>query len=208
MAQVVSITDGDTIRVQFGGKEYPVRYIGMDTPETHFGVEWMGPEAAEANTKLVAGRQVVLEKDVSETDQYGRLLRDVWLHDDAGWLLVNVELVRLGFAQVATYPPDVKYIDSLLLPAQREAREAGLGLWSDGPTSLTTPTPAATTAAPPRGFVGGSCEPSYPDICIPLGSPDLDCGDISDRRFRVVYDVANPDPMHFDGDHDGIGCES
>ena len=122
VAQVVSITDGDTIRVQFGGREYPVRYIGMDTPETHFGVEPLGPEAADANARLVEGKQVVLEKDVSETDKYGRLLRYVWLRDDSGWLLVNLELVRLGFAQVATYPPDVKYTDSLLLPAQRAAR--------------------------------------------------------------------------------------
>jgi micrococcal nuclease len=203
VAQVVSITDGDTIRVQFGGREYPVRYIGMDTPETHFGVEPLGPEAADANARLVAGRQVVLEKDVSETDKYGRLLRYVWLRDDSGWLLVNLELVRLGFAQVATYPPDVKYTDSLLLPAQRAARAAGIGLWaSDEPTSSATP---AATA--PHGLVGGSCEPSYPDICVPLDSPDLDCGDISARRFRVVWDVPNPDPDRFDGDHDGIGCE-
>ena len=203
VAQVVSITDGDTIRVQVGGREYPVRYIGMDTPETHFGVEPLGPEAADANARLVAGKQVVLEKDVSETDKYGRLLRDVWLRDDSGWLLVNLELVRLGFAQVATYPPDVKYTDSLLLPAQRAARAAGIGLWaSDEPTSSATP---AATA--PHGLVAGSCEPSYPDICVPLDSPDLDCGDISARRFRVVWDVPNPDPDRFDGDHDGIGCE-
>ncbi|HEX5395630.1 MAG TPA: thermonuclease family protein, partial [Candidatus Limnocylindria bacterium] len=125
VAQVVSITDGDTIRVQFGGSEYRVRYIGMDTPETHFGTEWMGPEAAQANADLVAGRQVVLEKDVSETDEFGRLLRYVWLHDDGTWLLVNLELLREGFAQVATYPPDVKYIDPWFLDAQREARDAG-----------------------------------------------------------------------------------
>lgn len=202
LAKVVSITDGDTIRVQIGGREYPVRYIGMDTPETHFGIEPMGPEAADANARLVAGRQVVLEKDVSETDKYGRLLRDVWLHDDSGWLLVNLELVRLGFAQVATYPPDVKYTDSLLLPAQRAARAAGIGLWASGePISTATP-----TATAPRDL-GGSCEPSYPDICIPLDSPDLDCGEISARRFRVLWDVPNPDPDRFDGNHDGVGCE-
>jgi micrococcal nuclease len=203
VAQVVSITDGDTIRVQFGGHEYPVRYIGMDTPETHFGIEPLGPAAADANARLVADKQVVLEKDVSETDKYGRLLRDVWLHDGSGWLLVNLELVRLGFAQVATYPPDVKYTDSLLLPAQRAARAACIGLWGSGEPASSA-TPAATA---PRGLVGGSCEPSYPDICVPLDSPDLDCGDISARRFRVLWDVPNPDPDRFDGNHDGIGCQ-
>jgi micrococcal nuclease len=208
VAQVVSITDGDTIRVQFGGSEYRVRYIGMDTPETHFGTEFMGPEAAQANADLVAGRQVVLEKDVSETDEFGRLLRYVWLHDDGTWLLVNLELLREGFAQVATYPPDVKYIDPWFLDAQREAREAGIGLWAgepgaDDPGPTETPAPTA-----PIGFTGGQCEPSYPDICIPIGTPDLDCGDITARRFRVLWDVPNPDPHGFDGERDGIGCES
>ena len=208
VARVVSITDGDTIRVQFGGAEYRVRYIGMDTPETHFGTEWMGPEAAQANADLVAGKQVVLEKDVSETDEFGRLLRYVWLHDDGAWLLVNMELLREGFAQVATYPPDVKYIDPWLIDAQRQARNAGIGLWAGEPGVSepgATATPAPTT---PLGITGGNCEPSYPDICIPIGTPDLDCGDISARRFRVLWDVPNPDPHGFDGERDGIGCES
>lgn len=208
IAQVVSITDGDTIRVQFGGTEYRVRYIGMDTPETHFGTEWLGPEAAQANADLVAGRQVVLEKDVSETDEFGRLLRYVWLHDDGTWLLVNLELLREGFAQVATYPPDVKYIDPWFLDAQREARDAGIGLWAGEP-GVSEPGATATPApSTPLGFTSGSCEPSYPDICIPIGAADLDCGDISARRFRVLWDVPNPDPMRFDGERDGIGCES
>ncbi len=49
-----------------------------------------------------------------------------------------------------------------------------------------------------------NCDPSYPDVCIPPPPPDLDCGDISFRRFRVLP----PDPHRFDADHDGIGCES
>ena len=48
------------------------------------------------------------------------------------------------------------------------------------------------------------CDPSYPEICIPPGSPDLDCGEIGARRFTVYP----PDPHRFDGDFDGIGCES
>jgi micrococcal nuclease len=48
-----------------------------------------------------------------------------------------------------------------------------------------------------------NCSPAYPDVCIPLAPPDLDCGDISARRFRVLQ----LDPHRFDGDKDGIGCE-
>jgi micrococcal nuclease len=135
------VIDGVTIEVEIAGKTYKIRYIGIDTPETKHPqkpVEWMGMEAAAKNAELVSGKLVWLEKDVSETDKYGRLLRYVWV----GEVMVNAELVRLGFAKVSTYPPDVKYAD-LFLELQREAREAGLGLW--GPTltpTLLPPTPA------------------------------------------------------------------
>jgi hypothetical protein len=69
------------------------------------------------------------------------------------------------------------------------------------PTTTTSPPPATTTTA-------ANCAPSYPDVCIPPPPPDLDCKDIPYRNFRVRYDVADPDPHRFDGDHDGIGCEA
>jgi micrococcal nuclease len=133
---VVRVVDGDTIIVRLRGRDERVRYIGMDTPESvkpDSPVEPFGKEAAAENRRLVAGRTVTLERDVSDRDQYGRLLRHVWLGPDQApdgrWLLVGLELVRLGYAQAYTYPPDVKYAD-LILAAQRAAREAGLGLWS------------------------------------------------------------------------------
>lgn len=57
--------------------------------------------------------------------------------------------------------------------------------------------------SPTPAFSPGSCDPSYPTVCIPPPPPDLDCGDVLYRRFTVLA----PDPHHFDGDHDGIGCE-
>ena len=209
---VVNVVDGDTIDVLVDGVEMRVRYIGMDTPEVHSGFEWLGAESSAANARLVEGKEVVLEKDVSETDQYGRALRYVWLHDGGEWLLVNLELIRLGFAVVTTYPPDVKYVDDFYLPAQEVARTAGLGQWGTPPTPapapVPTPPPPAPTAAPILPIVPSNCEPSYPGICIPIGSADLDCGEIQWRRFQVRWDVPNPDPHRFDGDRDGIGCES
>ena len=68
------------------------------------------------------------------------------------------------------------------------------------PTNTAVP-PPPPTAAPAQAE---TCSPSYPGVCIPPPPPDLDCGDISYRRFRVLP----PDPHRFDGDHDGIGCES
>lgn len=124
-ARVVQVIDGDTIEVELQGQRHRVRYIGIDAPEDTTTKEPFGAAATKKNRELVEGKTVLLEKDVSETDRYGRLLRYVWLGD----LLVNAELVRLGYAQVTTYPPDVKYQD-LLLDMQREAREAGRGLWT------------------------------------------------------------------------------
>jgi len=136
-AKVVRVIDGDTIEVDIEGSLYKVRYIGIDTPETvhpQKPVEYFGKEASEKNRELVEGEIVRLEKDVSEADKYGRLLRYVWVDD----MMVNGELVRLGYAQVATYPPDVKYQD-FFLELQREAKEASLGLWAE-------PSPPAPSA--------------------------------------------------------------
>jgi len=197
-AIVLRVIDGDTIEVDRGHGLERVRYIGIDTPETvdpSRPVAWMGPEASKANAALVEGRTVFLERDVSETDRYGRLLRYVWIEAPSGWLLVNLALVAAGFAQVSTYPPDVRYVE-LFLAAQAEARAAERGLWGPGPSV----TPGSSAASTP----GGACDPSYPTVCIPPPPPDLDCGAIPYRRFKVLP----PDPHRFDGDHDGIGCES
>jgi micrococcal nuclease len=125
----VSVGDGDSIRVELDGETVRVRYIGIDAPEVGDAPEPFASEAREANGQLVAGEDVVLETDVSDTDRFGRLLRHVWLDTDAGWVLVNLELLRIGMARVVTFPPDVKYHDDLYLPAQEAARNAELGLW-------------------------------------------------------------------------------
>lgn len=135
-ATLVRVVDGDTIRVMVGGVEVRVRYIGMDTPELNTTSaatpEPYAAAATDANARLLAGGRLVLEKDVSERDQYGRLLRDVWVERDGAWTLVDLALVAEGFAQVSTYPPDVKYVDALLA-AQRAARGNGRGLWTASP---------------------------------------------------------------------------
>jgi hypothetical protein len=66
----------------------------------------------------------------------------------------------------------------------------------------------AGSPPPPPPPQGGKCAASYPTVCIPPPPPDLNCGDIPYRNFRVRWDVADPDPHHFDGDRDGVGCET
>jgi endonuclease YncB( thermonuclease family) len=136
-AHVLHIVDGDTIEVEIDGTSYRVRYIGMDTPEQ--GMPYYD-EATQANAALVAGQDVWLEKDVSETDQYNRLLRYVYVGDT----MVNAELVRQGYAQIATYPPDVKHQDQFQA-LQQEAQAAGLGLWAG--QAVATPEPTQPGAA-------------------------------------------------------------
>lgn len=131
-AKVVRVIDGDTIVVDIEGKQYHLRYIGMDTPESvkpDTPVQPMALQATAANKALVAGKTVRLEKDVSETDRFGRLLRNVWVEHDGRLVLVGLELVRTGYANVTTFPPDVKYVDQLLA-ALEEARSRGVGLWA------------------------------------------------------------------------------
>ena len=132
-ALVLRISDGDTIYVELDGKHYSVRYIGIDTPETHHptdGADYWGFEATEANKAMVkVGATVLLQRDISETDIYGRLLRYVFVGDT----LVNAELVRMGLARVLFYEPDVLY-RSEVKAAEAEAQQAKRGLYGPLPT--------------------------------------------------------------------------
>jgi len=123
---VTRVVDGDTIEIASGEK---LRYIGIDTPETvdpRRGAECLGAEASARNQELVAGKKIFLEKDVSETDRYGRLLRYVYLATDSA--SVNEQLVREGYAKASSYPPDVKY-QAKFREAEADARANQRGLW-------------------------------------------------------------------------------
>lgn len=129
--RVERVVDGDTIEIAGGVK---VRYIGIDTPESTTTTECFGEEAANQNKLLVEGREVSLEKDVSETDKYGRLLRYVYVEG----MMVNQELVETGYANSSSYPPDIKY-QELFRNSERLAREQGRGLWGSCGLSKIAP---------------------------------------------------------------------
>lgn len=121
---VTKIIDGDTIEIEDGRK---VRYIGIDTPELK-GSECFAKEARDKNKELVEGKRVKLQKDVSETDRYGRLLRFVYLENGE---FVNNKLVLEGYATAATFPPDVSKQEEFKA-SQQEAISQSRGLWGKG----------------------------------------------------------------------------
>lgn len=126
--RVIRVVDGDTIELEKLGK---ARYIGINTPETKHpskGVEYFGPEAYEANRRLVAGKRVRIGFDAGKQDRYGRYL----VYAYTGSTFVNAYLVEAGYAQVMTVPPNVQYAD-LFVQLQREARANGRGLWGARP---------------------------------------------------------------------------
>jgi micrococcal nuclease len=133
--KVVSVTDGDTIRVVLQGREEPVRLIGINTPELR---PRPAPYAREAHAhlqELVAGRRVWLEFDVTERDRYGRMLAYVWLKPpggarDARAEMVNAAMLLAGWAEVLEVRPNTKYAVLFLL-LQDEAKAARRGRWRD-----------------------------------------------------------------------------
>jgi len=198
---VTKVIDGDTIVIESGEV---IRYIGIDTPETVHPsepVECFGKEASNKNKELVEGKKVRLEKDVSETDKYGRLLRYVWVDD----IFVNDYLVRQGYAYAYTYPPDVKYSEQFV-KAQQKARENSRGLWKGCPissTTITTTTTTTTTTFLPTTTITKEI------IC---SDNAYNCPDFSTHaEAQEVYEFCggvNNDIHKLDADKDGIACES
>lgn len=195
--KVVSVVDGDTIKLDNG---QAVRYIGIDTPETVHPskpVQCFGKEASAKNKELVLGKEVRLVRDVSETDKYGRILRYVYVGD----MLVNDYLVRNGYANSYSYPPDVKFQDQFR-QAEAEARTNKRGLWADGACETETAqtlTPINAPVAPkssnsvPTGAFACNCSKS----CTQMSS-------CTEAQYQL--DVCGCTKR--DADKDGVACDS
>ncbi|MEH6989941.1 thermonuclease family protein [Cytobacillus firmus] len=141
LVTVGRVVDGDTIETSDGSK---VRLIGVNTPESTTRVEEYGKEASQFTTSELTGKKVWMQKDVSDTDRYGRLLRIIWLDIPADDMdegeirakMFNAHLVLNGYAEPSTYNPDVKYSE-YFREFGREAREANKGLWVLGDEGTT-----------------------------------------------------------------------
>lgn len=158
-ATVSRVVDGDTVEVTLSdGTKEKVRLIGMDTPETVHPtkpVQSYGPEASDYTKAQLTGKEVVLEYDVEERDKYGRLLAYVYLPSGT---MFNATLVDEGYAQLATFPPNVRYV-GLFRTLQTEARTAAVGLWgldaAPAEPDMDTPPPVAGASFPPDA--SGNC---------------------------------------------------
>jgi micrococcal nuclease len=208
--KVTRVVDGDTVRVRVGKRVEKVRLIGIDAAEV--GACYSGEATAEVR-RIALNKQVVLHGDRTQArrDRYGRLLAYVNVSTGTD---VGLHLIRHGFARVYVFDSRPFARFNQYDAAERQASSNHTGAWSacnaTSTSTLTTPLPivpppsTTTNPSPPAG----SCAPSYPDVCIPPPPPDLDCGQIPYKRFRVIHTVPNPDPHRFDGDHDGVGCET
>ena len=177
-AFVNRVIDGDTIEVSIQGQSYKVRLIGVNTPETKHpskGVEYFGKEASAYTTSQLTGKTVYLQKDVSETDKYGRLLRYVWLarpttdnpnEQEIGSMMFNSILVENGYANASAYVPDIRYKD-FFRTRESIAKNSGYGLWGNGGTQPVAPLPVSPKPTPqpaptPNTGTGGWQETKTP----------------------------------------------
>ncbi len=139
-----------------------------------------------------------------ETDKYQRLVAKVFVSDRN----INVNMVQEGMAVVyRQYLNKCQQSKDSLLQAENYAKQNRLAFWSQAnpvmPWDFRHAKVARRQAPQQIQPQQTNCDPSYPDFCIPKNSPDLNCSDITQRRFKVLP----PDPHGFDRDGDGIGCE-
>jgi micrococcal nuclease len=126
-AHVVRIVDGDTFKVLMNGREETIRLILVDTPETKhplFGVQPYGPEASAFTKKTLTGKDIQIEPGIDQRDQYGRLLAYIYVGDK----MFNKMLLEKGYARVAVYPPNTKYLNEFK-QIEQKAKGSEIGIW-------------------------------------------------------------------------------
>ena len=196
-AKVINVVDGDTIKLEDGRV---VRYIGIDAPETvhpQKPVQCFGKEASRFNEELVEGKEVWLEKDISETDKYGRILRYVYVLGNDNLIMVNKILVEKGYAHASSYPPDIKYQEEFR-KLEEEARQNKVGLWANNACLTSVP-----TQAPVQSF--------NPTTAPIQGSWTCDCSKTCSEMSSCAeaqYQLNVCGCTRRDADHDGIACDA
>ncbi|PJB98468.1 MAG: calcium-binding protein, partial [Nitrosopumilales archaeon CG_4_9_14_0_8_um_filter_34_10] len=179
---VTKIVDGDTIYTA----NYKIRLSLTNTPEK----DELGFQEATLFTAMhcPSGSMITVDQDdLQPFDVYGRILGKVYCEGG----VINEILLSNGHANILT-----QYCDKSEFSGESWAQSYGCK-----PVSVEPPKTDVSKVISTE--VPKDCDSSYPDVCIPPYPPDLNCGDISYKNFRVVGN----DPHRFDGDKDGIGCE-
>ncbi|AZB44809.1 thermonuclease [Bacillus sp. FJAT-42376] len=202
-AAVISVTDGDTIKVRLkDGKTEKVRFILVDTPESRGKYQGhpqpFAKEASDYTKKQLLGKDIELEPGVEERDRFGRLLAYIWMDGT----LFNERLLNEGFARVAIYPPNTKYLDQFER-IEKQAKEEKRKIWS------------LENYATDRGFTQSvrqkeAAQPDSQPGKVPFDpkGPDRDCGDFeTHEEAQAFFEAAGPgDPHQLDRDGDGLAC--
>ncbi|WP_440604594.1 thermonuclease family protein [Bacillus sp. GB_SG_008] len=209
-ANVLEVIDGDTIKIKLDDKEETVRMILVDTPETKHPskpVQPFGPEASDFTKKELSGKQIGLELDAQERDKYGRLLAYVWLDDQ----LFNGTLLEKGYARVAVFPPNTKYVDQFR-KIQDAARNSKTGIWSienyatdndfnedvvkpKQQTAASTPAPQPKQEAKPETKPEVKTQPTPNGSCNIKGNKNSKGEKIYHMPGQQFYDKTNPEEM-------------
>jgi micrococcal nuclease len=177
---VTQIVDGDTINVERASIMYAIRFALTSTPELN---EFGGQEAKKFLEQICPrGSQVLVDEDDGQTEgSYGRIVGVVYCND----MNLNQEILDADLGDIS-----VNFCLKSEFSSYSWAQKHGC------PVKEYTP-PEPKTQIP-------SCDPSYPTVCILPPPPYLNCNDIQYTNFEVIP----PDPHGFDGDNDGIGCET
>lgn len=206
LAKVIRVVDGDTLEVNISGKEEKVRLLLIDTPETvdpNKPVEPFGPEASDFTKKALTDKNVELEFDVQERDQYGRLLAYAWIDGKTH----NERLLENGLAQVVVYQPNIKYVDHFRI-VQKNAQAAKVGIWGQPSALDPQPQKQEPTTQKPNKQPKPQPASKWTEADFAL---DKDCKDFSSSReateFMNSSVKAGYGDHRLDRDHDGIACE-
>lgn len=189
------VVDGDTVEVSWDGKTEKIRLIGVDTPESvHPDAAQnneLGKTASEYSKKQLEGRTVLVEVDVEERDKYGRILGYAYFEDGTFY---NGKLVADGYAKVATYPPNVRWVE-LFKHLQTDARESIRGFWA---AEELTPIPTPTSKP---------AQPTPTPTSIPDNVSYKSCAEVKAAGKAPLYKGDPGYSTKLDRDGDGIACE-
>ena len=172
-ASITSVVDGNTIEVDLDGRPTQIRLLSLDAPDRTAAGCFSNAATALVLAVAPPGTPLILERDTSDANPTGALLRYVYLPDGS---MLNEQLLRGGFARFAPVEPDTKYLERLRA-AEQEAQDHSAGLWAEcREEPPATPTPDATalptvTATPPPTPMPQLAGPSPTSTATALPTP-------------------------------------